>query len=218
MILKITKYKNNKWRKNMPVKISFNELLNKIYADHKPHVKVGEGKYTLKLISAENTKSRAGKNMSKLTWEVTEGPAKGGQVRQYIVHNVSGKEDDIWKLAFPVRLMNGFNVPEAKWNGEAQDDYNDVLVAITVQAQKCVDKKAPFDGTVTLSRKLVGTNQDGKEEYKDYFNIDFPTAKVETEPKTEPKPEPKAETKPTTSTTTSTTTNEDDFYAQLERN
>lgn len=168
-----------------------------------PRVRVEEGEYLVKCVACDNIKSQKGSPMVKLEFEVTEGPAKGGTVKSYIMKNLGDDETQMWKARNLAIAVQAYDIPESRYNTEDVDTLDDLLHEMAVVLNKYIMKDKPQVKGIKMIRKPKGEpNADGKQEWRDFY--DFADAESSTNDSTDTKANTKAEEK-------------DDFFDDIDK-
>lgn len=132
----------------------------------------GAGDYTVKLGGIEQTTSKRGNQMAKITFEIDSGEFAGCWVRKYIAIQDAAKDllTESWKYALLVCLANkAYAIPESKINDDSVDDGYDLLSNCIRLLQKYVGKTPVVP--IKLHRVESGTDNEGNPIWKDTYRI-----------------------------------------------
>ena len=158
--------------RHMSIKVDFDTLRAQVNRAMGTRRIPTAGTYDVKLAGIEQTTSKNGKAMARITFEILSGEYAGCWTRKYVVIQDAAKdlEASSWKYAILIRLAtDAYGISEDRINDASVEDGYDLLSNCIRLLQKHVGQD-PLK-RISLVRKEAGKDADGNVTWKDEYEV-----------------------------------------------
>lgn len=162
----------NTQEKDMSIRVDFETLKAQVNNAIGTRKIPTAGTYDVKLAGIEQTTSKNGRAMARITFEILSGEFAGCWTRKYVVIQDAAKdlEANSWKYSILIRLAtNAYGIQEDRINDASVEDGYDLLSNCIRLLQKYVGQDPLV--RISLVRKEAGKDADGNVTWKDEYEV-----------------------------------------------